>query len=80
MPLLEVRNLSKDFGGLAAVSDLSFDVGEGEILGIIGPNGAGKSTVFNMICGTLKPTSGTLTFRGENTRFENFANPGRYPS
>jgi branched-chain amino acid transport system ATP-binding protein len=66
MAFLEVRGLSKNFGGLAAVSDLSFDVEQGEILGIIGPNGAGKSTVFNMICGTFKPTSGTLSFQGKN--------------
>jgi branched-chain amino acid transport system ATP-binding protein len=66
MVLLKVRGLTKNFGGLAAVSDVDFDVKEGEILGIIGPNGAGKSTVFNMICGTITPTSGTLVFRGEN--------------
>ena len=66
MTLLEVRGLTKNFGGLAAVSALDFDVNEGEILGIIGPNGAGKSTVFNMICGSITPTSGTLIFRGEN--------------
>jgi branched-chain amino acid transport system ATP-binding protein len=66
MALLEVRGLSKRFGGLDAVSELDFDVNEGEILGIIGPNGAGKSTIFNMICGTFKPTAGTLTFQGKN--------------
>jgi len=66
MALLEVRGLSKRFGGLDAVSELDFDVNEGEILGIIGPNGAGKSTVFNMVCGSLKPTSGTLTFQGKS--------------
>jgi len=66
MALLEVRGLTKKFGGLAAVSGLDFDVNEGEILGIIGPNGAGKSTVFNMICGSIKPTSGTLIFRDGN--------------
>ena len=66
MALLEVRGLTKNFGGLAAVSGLDFDVNEGEILGIIGPNGAGKSTVFNMICGSISPTSGTLIFRKEN--------------
>jgi branched-chain amino acid transport system ATP-binding protein len=65
MALLEVRGLSKRFGGLDAVSELSFDVNQGEILGIIGPNGAGKSTVFNMICGNFEPTSGTLTFQGK---------------
>jgi branched-chain amino acid transport system ATP-binding protein len=66
MALLKVRGLTKNFGGLAAVKELNFDVKKGEILGIIGPNGAGKSTVFNMICGTFKPTSGTLVFRGED--------------
>jgi branched-chain amino acid transport system ATP-binding protein len=64
--LLEVRGLTKNFGGLAAVNALDFDVNEGEILGVIGPNGAGKSTVFNLICGSIPPTSGTLTFRGKD--------------
>src|SRR4030043_1449271 len=66
MGLLKVRGLTKNFGGWAAVKELNFDVKEGEILGIIGPNGAGKSTVFNMICGSIKPTSGTLIFRDGN--------------
>jgi len=66
MALLEVRGLTKRFGGLAAVSGLDFDVKDGEISGIIGPNGAGKSTVFNMICGSVSPTSGTIIFRDEN--------------
>jgi branched-chain amino acid transport system ATP-binding protein len=66
MALLEVRGLTKNFGGLAAVSGLDFDVNEGEILGIIGPNGAGKSTVFNLICGSIPPTSGRLTFQGRD--------------
>ena len=66
MALLEVRALSRSFGGLAAVSALDFDVNEGEILGIIGPNGAGKSTVFNLISGAIPVTSGTLHFRGED--------------
>lgn len=65
MALLEVRGLTKNFGGLAAVNALDFDVNEGEILGVIGPNGAGKSTVFNLICGSIPPTSGTLTFQGK---------------
>jgi branched-chain amino acid transport system ATP-binding protein len=64
--LLEVRGLTKSFGGLAAVSDLDFDVNKGEILGIIGPNGAGKSTVFNMISGTFRPNAGSVVFQGEN--------------
>lgn len=64
MPLLEVSNLSKDFGGLRAVSHLSFFVGEGEILGLIGPNGAGKTTVFNLITGFLPPTLGEIRLAG----------------
>ncbi len=65
MALLEVRNLSKHFGGLVAVNELSFDVDEGEILGLIGPNGAGKTTVYNVISGIYRPTSGSVFFNGE---------------
>jgi branched-chain amino acid transport system ATP-binding protein len=61
--LLEIRSLTKNFGGLAAVSDLDFDVAEGEILSMIGPNGAGKTTVFNMVTGIYKPTTGTIRFK-----------------
>jgi branched-chain amino acid transport system ATP-binding protein len=64
--VLTVENLTKQFGGVVAVDDLSFTVHEGEILGFIGPNGAGKSTTFNCITGTLKPTEGTVTYRGED--------------
>ena len=64
--LLEVHNLSKNFGGLAAVSELDFTVSEGEILGLIGPNGSGKSTVLNMIGGTFFPTRGRILFQGED--------------
>lgn len=60
--ILEVHNLSKNFAGVAAVSDLSFHVFEGERLGIIGPNGAGKTTLFNLMTGFLKPDSGTILF------------------
>jgi branched-chain amino acid transport system ATP-binding protein len=66
MALLEVRGLTKHFGGLAAVSQLDFEVKNKEILGMIGPNGAGKSTVFNMLGGSINPTSGTVVFRGDN--------------
>lgn len=66
MALLEIRELTKYFGGLAAVKDLTFDVNEGEILALIGPNGAGKSTVFNLITSYLNPTTGTVTFQGQN--------------
>ena len=62
MSLLRVRGLSKHFGGLAAVSNVSFEIGPGEILGLIGPNGAGKTTVFNLISGTLPPTHGSIAF------------------
>jgi branched-chain amino acid transport system ATP-binding protein len=64
MSILTVRGLSKRFGGLAAVDDLSFDVSRGEILAIIGPNGAGKTTTLNLVSGLLAPTSGTLTLKG----------------
>jgi ABC-type branched-subunit amino acid transport system ATPase component len=64
-PLLTVTNLSKSFGGLRAVSEVSFEVRSGEILGIIGPNGAGKTTLFNVLCGVLPATEGTATLTGE---------------
>lgn len=64
--LLQVRNLTKKFGELEALSDVSFDVEDGECLGIIGPNGAGKTTLFNVISGFMKPTSGSIKFNGES--------------
>jgi len=65
MSLLEVSHLTKYFGGLTAVQDLSFDIDEGEIVGLIGPNGAGKTTTFNMISGFIPPSAGTVTFAGQ---------------
>jgi branched-chain amino acid transport system ATP-binding protein len=65
-PILQVRNLSKRFGGLWAVRDVSFAVAEGQILGIIGPNGAGKSTLINLITGHLRPTSGQVLINGDD--------------
>jgi branched-chain amino acid transport system ATP-binding protein len=62
--VLEVSGLSKRFGGFLAVNQISFEVREGEILGLIGPNGSGKSTTFNLIAGTLRPTSGVVRFEG----------------
>lgn len=62
MPLYKIENLTKRFGGLVAVSDLTMEIRDGEILGLIGPNGAGKSTTFNLISGFYKPTAGMLTF------------------
>jgi len=62
--VLEVRDLKKSFGGIHAVDGVSFEVNEGEILGIIGPNGSGKSTLFNCILGQLRPTSGEVRLDG----------------
>lgn len=67
MPLLELKEVNKSFGGLKAVSRVSFELNGGEILGIIGPNGAGKTTLFNVITGFLKPDSGEVWFNGEKT-------------
>jgi branched-chain amino acid transport system ATP-binding protein len=66
MALLEVRNLTKNFGGLTAVDRLDFEVNEGEILGMIGPNGAGKTTVFNLISGIYPPDEGEIRLNGQN--------------
>lgn len=66
MPLLEVRGLTKRFGGLAAVSGVTFDVAAGELVGLIGPNGAGKTTLFHLITGFHRPTAGTVTFDGRD--------------
>jgi branched-chain amino acid transport system ATP-binding protein len=62
--LLEVANVAKNFSGLRAVDNVSFDVPEGEIFAVIGPNGAGKTTLFNMIAGAFRPDEGTITFDG----------------
>jgi branched-chain amino acid transport system ATP-binding protein len=66
MALLEVSGLTKKFGGFTAVSNVSFQVEDGEILGLIGPNGSGKSTTFNCVAGMYRPTSGSIKFRGED--------------
>ncbi|WP_170559755.1 ABC transporter ATP-binding protein [Ruegeria atlantica] len=63
--VLEVRNLSKSFGGVHAVKDVNFDLKEGEFLALIGPNGAGKTTCFNMLNGYLKPNTGSVSLRGK---------------
>jgi len=73
--LLDVRNASKLFGGLKAVSDVSLVVRSGEICSLIGPNGAGKTTLFNLISGVLKPSSGEVYFKGQNMAHEK---PDRY--
>jgi branched-chain amino acid transport system ATP-binding protein len=65
MTLLDVSGVSKNFGGLRAVADVSFQVPEGVIFAVIGPNGAGKTTLFNLIAGMFAPSTGTIAFRGE---------------
>ena len=64
--LLEGKAVTKRFGGLLAVSDVSFVLNEGEILGLIGPNGAGKTTLFNVVNGVYKPDGGTFIFAGQD--------------
>ena len=66
-PILQVQGLTKVFGGLVAVSDVSFEVNRKEIFGLIGPNGAGKSTLFNLLAATLPATSGQIDFDGHST-------------
>ncbi len=65
MSLLEIRGVSKQFGGLAALTDVSYSINKGEILGLIGPNGAGKTTMFNVVNGFYPPTKGEVLFKGE---------------
>jgi branched-chain amino acid transport system ATP-binding protein len=64
--ILEVRDVTKRFGGLQALSEVTFDLSAGEILGLIGPNGAGKTTLFNVINGVFRPNRGKVIFRGED--------------
>jgi len=66
LALLEVHGLTRFFGGLRAVGNLSFEVAEGEILGLIGPNGAGKTTVFNLVTGFVRPSRGEVRLSGRN--------------
>ena len=65
-PLLKVRNLSKSFGGVQALSQVSFDLSEGELLGVIGPNGSGKTTLINLITGFVKSTSGNVFYQDQD--------------
>ena len=64
--LLELADVTKNFGGLCVLSDVSFNVDEGEIVGLIGPNGAGKTTLFNVITGIYRPNVGSIRYRGKN--------------
>ena len=63
--ILELKKISKSFGGVKAINETSFSVSEGEIFALIGPNGAGKTTLFNIITGNYKPTSGEVLFKGQ---------------
>ncbi len=65
-PILSINGVSKRFGGLLAVNDVSFNLPAGEIMGLMGPNGAGKTTLVNVICGFYKPDSGTIEFKGRD--------------
>jgi branched-chain amino acid transport system ATP-binding protein len=65
-PLLDVQGLTKRYGGLTANADITFDVNEGEIVGIIGPNGAGKSTLFDLITGFQPPSAGRVLLDGRD--------------
>jgi branched-chain amino acid transport system ATP-binding protein len=67
MELLKIDDLTKHFGGLCAISNLTFSVNEANILGVIGPNGAGKTTLFNLISGVYSPTRGDILFKGHST-------------
>ena len=64
--VLELKSITKKFGGLVANENVSFDVEEGEIVGVVGPNGAGKTTLFNSISGAFLPTSGNIVFNGRD--------------
>ncbi len=68
MPLLNLTNVTKNFGGLKAVDDVSFSVDKGTIVGLIGPNGAGKTTVFNLITGNYLPDTGNIIFAGKSVK------------
>src|SRR5438128_5596724 len=63
--MLEVRGLTRTFGGLVAVNDVSLRIPEGALVGVIGPNGSGKTTLFNLLTGFLRPTAGAIRFAGE---------------
>ena len=69
MALLDVKNLTKNFGGLTAVSDVTLELNEGELVGLIGPNGAGKTTLFNLLTGVYEPSEGTVTLDGQGTQW-----------
>ena len=81
MALLEIRHLSKSFGGFAALTDVSIDIAQGERFGLIGPNGSGKTTLINCISGALLPQKGTVRLDRKSTRLNSsHITPSRMPS
>ena len=66
MPLLEIQKLTRRFGGLTAVADVSFGIEKGEIIGVFGPNGSGKTTLLNLVAGLTRPSSGRIVWKGED--------------
>ena len=84
MALLEARNLTRRFGGIVAVDDVTFDVPQGEIVGLIGPNGAGKTTVFNLVTRLYSPDGGDISSRARAScgfrRTRSSAGASRVPS
>lgn len=65
-PMIELKHLTVDFGGIRAVNDVSLEIEPGELIGLIGPNGAGKTTVFNLITNSIRPTGGDILFKGKS--------------
>ena len=73
MPVLDIKNVSKHFGGVKAVDDISLTLEYGEMIGLVGPNGSGKTTLFNMISGLLTVTSGCIVFQNEDiTKYKTY--------
>lgn len=66
MPLLEIQGLTKRFGGLTAVADVSFSIERGEIIGVFGPNGSGKTTLLNLVAGLIRPSAGRIVWKGND--------------
>ena len=64
--MIEVKNVTKKYGSITAVNDISFDVKDGEVVGFLGPNGAGKSTTMNMLTGYIEPTQGQIIINGND--------------
>ena len=69
-PILEVKNLTKNFGGLCAVSNVSMTINQGELIGLIGPNGAGKTTLFNLLTGVYEPSSGLIELNEDGQKIQ----------